>query len=125
MIIHHLGIATTNPDGCERFVRAVFDVTALHGPVFDPNLNANLRMLEVACGPAIELVSGAIVASFTKRKVALYHSCYEVNDLRASIDRFVSGGARLIIPPTPSVLFGGREVAFMHTNIGLIEFLSR
>jgi len=121
--LHHLGIATANISEATAFVRRAFAVTGQDGPMFDPKLNVEVVLLFVKDSAAIELVSGAPVSGVLKRRVLLYHCCYEVESLEAQLSRLKDDGALIVVPPTPAVLFNGRRVAFVHTKIGLMELL--
>ena len=123
MKIHHLGIATNNLEKVTKFIENTHNVISQKGPVWDKNLKANLILFEVREGLAIELVCGPIVESLVRKKINLYHFCYEVNDLKIFIDKFISNGATLIKRPTPAKLFNGRKVAFLSTPCGIIELL--
>jgi len=91
----------------------------------DPEQDAKLVLLTLADGTHIELVAGRSVESFVKRNIGLYHLCFEVTDIQAEIERLVHEGAKLIVPPRPAVLFGGRPVAFLYVGYGLIELLQK
>ena len=123
MKIHHLGIATNNLEKVTKFIKDTHNVISQKGPIWDKNLKANLILFEVREGLAIELVCGPIVESLVRKKINLYHFCYEVNDLKIFINKFISNGATLIKRPTPAKLFDGRKVAFLITPCGIIELL--
>jgi len=125
MIVHHLGIACQNNDKCEQFIENTYNIFKKTGPIYDPNLNAVLSLFYVRGGPAIKVVTGGAVESFLRRNINLYHVCYEVEDLHDEIDRIVVGGAKLLLPPTPALLFDNRLVSFLLTPIGMIELLSK
>jgi methylmalonyl-CoA/ethylmalonyl-CoA epimerase len=123
MHIHHLGVAAGNAEACEQFIRKVHVVTEVRGPVMDPRLKATVRLLQVASGPAIEIVSGEAVAGLLEKNILLYHTCYETPDLRLAVASMRDAGAMTVIPPTPAILFDGRLVSFLLTPLGLIEIL--
>jgi methylmalonyl-CoA/ethylmalonyl-CoA epimerase len=123
--LHHLGVATVNLAQTREFVEASFPVSGCIGPVFDSNLNCELLLLVVRGMPAIELVAGPAVKSIIRRGVMLYHMCYEINDLESVLANLKRAGSLIVISPTPSVLFKGRRVSFIHTPVGLIELLER
>ena len=125
MKLHHLGIATKNIKKTKDFVLSTHTVISEIGPIWDPNLKANLLMVEVIEGLSIVLVSGTVVDSILKKGISLYHYCYEVKDINDKIKEFRKAGGLLIVKPTPAVLFDGRLVSFMYTPIGLIELLNR
>ena len=125
MKIHHLGIATDKPEEASDFIKKTHSIISKRGPLWDPNLNANLIIFEVKEGISIEIVSGPIVESFVKKKINLYHFCYEVNDINLSLERFKLNGATLIQKPKPALLFNNRLVAFLLTPLGIIELLEQ
>ena len=90
MKLNHLGIATKNIKKADEFVRNTHDVINSLGPIWDPNLNANLKLLEINNGIAIELVEGPVVNSLIKKGITLYHFCYEVDDINVKINQFKS-----------------------------------
>ena len=123
MKIHHLGIASDKPEKACEFINKTHSVISKKGPLWDPKLNANLIIFEVKEGISIEIVSGPIVESLVKKKINLYHFCYEVDDINLSIERFKLNGATLIQKPQPALLFNSRLVAFLLTPLGIIELL--
>ena len=123
MRLHHLGIASADPERTAAFVRQAWDIVSETGPVHDPLQNADLCMLTTSQGAAIEIVSGPAVAAFVKRATALYHSCFEVDDITSAVERLKAAGALALSDPKPAVLFDGRPVCFLQTPIGLLELL--
>ncbi len=124
MKLHHLGIATKSLEKAKDFVCSTHTVIREIGPIWDPNLKANLLMLVVNEGISIELVSGQVVNSLVKKNISLYHYCYEVENINNKIELFKKEGGSQIIKPTPAKLFNGRLVSFIYTPIGLIELLN-
>ena len=124
MKLNHLGIATSNMPKAEKFVLDTHNVINTIGPIWDPNLKANLQLFEISNGISIELVEGPVVRSLIKKGITLYHYCYEVDDLKSKIIEFKKNGGFVIIKPTPALLFEKRLVSFLNTPIGIIELLS-
>ena len=125
MKLHHLGIATKNIQKTELFVKNTHDLKNSIGPIWDKNLNANLKLLEINNGVSIELVEGPIVSSFVKKNINLYHFCYEVEDINFKVNEFINNGGFIIVKPTPALLFENRLVTFISTPIGIIELLNK
>jgi len=123
MRIHHIGIACQDIDVELRRIERVHSLTHCSGIVYDRSQEAHVCYLEIEGGIPLELISGKKVASFVARGMTYYHLCYEVNDMDVEIDRLRGGGALLVSPPTPAVLFEGRRVAFMYMPYGLVELL--
>ena len=63
------------------------------------------------------------MAGFVKRAVALYHSCFEVDDMAEALARLRTTGAMPLSEPKPAVLFDGRAVCFLQTPVGMVELL--
>ena len=122
---HHVGIATKDLTETYRFIEQVYPIVSKVGPLYDKNLGAELFLLNVEGAAAIELVCGPAVQGVLKRGNSLYHVCYEVDDIEAIVHRQKYAGALVIVPPRPALLFEGRRVSFVHSPIGLIEFLER
>lgn len=123
MRLHHLGVA------CQDLVEAAATLGRQglgvpEGPsVWDVGQEAHLQMFKAPDGTRIELVQGPKVAGLAKRGTALYHVCFEVEDLDAALDGLLSQGAQAVAEPQPAPLFGGRRVAFVRTVAGLVELL--
>ena len=125
MKLHHLGIATNNFDEAEDHIHKIYEVKSNVGPIWDPNLNANLMLFNISNSYFIELVSGPAVENILKKRINLYHFCYEVNDFENSVNKYIESGSTLIIKPTPALLFENRLVAFLFTPLGIVELLSK
>jgi methylmalonyl-CoA/ethylmalonyl-CoA epimerase len=119
---HHIGIACSDIEASAAFVRRAFTITSDTGTVHDPIQNADLRLFNEGQPGAIELVSGAMVEKFV-RKMSYYHVCYTTPDIERTIVDAKSVGAMLTGNVVPAILFGGRRIVFMYTEIGLVEFL--
>ena len=121
--VHHVGVACRAIEPVRSWVHATHEVTHDSGVVHDPAQRADLCLLSLADGGAIELVAGEAVSSLVKRGHSYYHLCHEVDDLETTIGGLEPSGCRLVSPPTPAVLFGGRPVAFLLSPTGLVELL--
>lgn len=122
---HHLGIACADIDEAATFVARAFLVLSDSGTIHDPVQNADVRLFNEGTPGAIELVAGPAVANILSRKMSYYHVCYLTDDLDRTIGEAIEAGAIQAGPAVPAVLFGGRRVVFMYTELGLIEFLDR
>jgi methylmalonyl-CoA/ethylmalonyl-CoA epimerase len=123
MKLHHLGVA------CQDISRSLEELRAsglggevVAGPLADPLQDASLCLVR-SHGTDVELVSGPAVAGLLKKGMALYHVCWEVEDLDASLASLEAQGGMKVSEPKPAVLFGGRRVAFVRTPMGLVELL--
>jgi len=123
MKFHHIGVACAAINKAVDFVEKSFTVLSKTKIIFDECQNVNLCLLTLEGGTNIELVSGRTVEKFIDKNQFLYHTCWEVSDIENSIERLYQNGAILISEPKPAVLFNDRRVAFLLTDIGIIELL--
>lgn len=122
MKFHHVGIATESIEEALAYVKKHFDVSEVSETVFDPNQNAYLCMVTMKDGMQMELISGEVVKSFVKKKQYLYHTCYEVKDIEQQIAKFEEDSF-VMSEPKEAILFHGKRVVFITTQIGLIELV--
>lgn len=123
MRLHHIGIATVNIDETISFIETISEVRSKSEIVYDALQDASLCMLELQDGSRIELVMGKAVEKFLKKRISLYHTCYEVLDITQEKENFVKNGALIVSDEKEAVLFGNRKVVFLMTKIGLIELV--
>jgi hypothetical protein len=127
---HHLGLLTDRPDAAASAL-ALFGyrvATSVHDPLQD----VDLRMAEGASEFArIELITprsrdGALAKLITRRGDYMYHSCFTVKDVAATLAALSARGLRVatVSAAKPAVLFGGKQVSFHAVDgIGLVEFI--
>jgi methylmalonyl-CoA/ethylmalonyl-CoA epimerase len=123
MRFHHIGIACNDISKTAKFVHSSFNIVTRTEVFFDIHQNVDLCLLTDEFGTNIELVSGKIVEGFVKKKQNLYHTCWEVTNLKKTIEHFCLNGAVIISEPKPAILFDKRKVAFLFTAIGIVELL--
>ena len=123
MKFHHLGIACKDINNAIKFVEKSFIVVQQSEIIFDFNQNTHLCLLTLDDGTNIELVSGITVEKFVKKRQFLYHTCWEVKNIEKSIENLYQNGAMLISEPKQAKLFNSRRVAFLFSELGIIELL--
>jgi methylmalonyl-CoA/ethylmalonyl-CoA epimerase len=121
--VHHVGVACRAIEPVRAWIHATHQVAADSGVIHDPCQRADLCLLSLDDGAALELVSGAAVDGLVERGHSYYHLCYEVAGLDAAIAGLEAEACRLVSPPAPAVLFEGRRVAFLLGPAGLVELL--
>jgi methylmalonyl-CoA/ethylmalonyl-CoA epimerase len=121
--LHHIGVACADIDVAAAFVTTAFTIVSDSGTIHDPLQNAKLRLFNEGTPGALELVAGPMVEKLVARKMTYYHLCYATPHLERTIVEARALGAIEAGPIVPAVLFGGRRVVFMFTELGLIEFL--
>ena len=123
MKFHHLGIACRDIAKTKEWVKCRFPVISEGTVIFDPLQEAQVLLLSLKDGSAIELISGKPVEDFLKRGIHLYHSCFVVKDIHKVIEEFKKDGAVVVSSAKEAVLFNQKKVAFLLTPIGIIELL--
>lgn len=121
--LHHIGLATADMEETKKYLSNFFVISDISDTVFDPNQGARLCMLTMDDGTKIELIEGEIVKNYIKKRNFVYHSCYETENLDCLIAEFVNKGAVLVSEAKEAVLFNQKRVAFLMTEMGLIELV--
>lgn len=123
---HHVGVA----------VRSIRDAVASYSQTLGARVESEtihdpeqgVRICFVKLGDLrIELLEPAAepspVDGVLKRGVAIYHVCYEVDNLDDALSRVSEHGHPIVSPPKPAAAFGGRRVAFFTCRGLLIELV--
>lgn len=126
---HHIGIATENiTKTANIYSKLGFKVTDV---IYDHIQNVNISFLEKDEHPLIELVEPVNERSpinniLNKSGTSIYHTCYEMNDMKETISFFKNKGFVLISKPMPAIAFNNRNIAFLYqSHVGLIELLEQ
>lgn len=127
---HHLGLLTDQPAAAATAL--TFLGYRVADPVYDPLQDVDLRMAEGHSEFArVEVITprsrdGALAKLVSRRGDYMYHSCFTVTDVNATLSSLAGLGLRIITvsAPKPAVLFGGRQVSFHSIEgLGLVEFI--
>ena len=130
MKLHHLGYAVRDIEQSRRAFAALGYVS--DGEVFpDVSRNCNILFMTAASGGAdIELIAtldpalpSPVASMLRKSPSALYHPCYETDDLEAQISRLEALGYRVLREAASAPAIGARaKVAFLYEpSVGIIE----
>lgn len=123
MKFHHIGIATENIESLIEYLKQILNIKDISETVYDKNQDANLCMLTLEDGTKLELVSGKVVEKIVKKRQFLYHTCYETDDINKEIEKLQKLDSFLVSEPKEAILFQNKKVAFLMTNIGLVELV--
>lgn len=123
MKFHHIGIATENIEDSIEYFKKIFNIVNISETVYDKNQDANLCMLTLEDGTKMELVSGKVVEKIVKKRQFLYHTCYETEDIKKEIEKLQKLDSFLVSDTKEAILFKNKKVAFLMTNIGLMELV--
>ena len=129
LTFHHFGLAVGAPGEAFRYLQALGYTEG--NTVFDPLQRVNLAMRHHRAMPDVEVIwpgdGPSPIDKLIKRSgTMIYHLCYACPQPDAAIAALEAAGLEtmLVSPPTPAVLFGGREVSFHAVSgFGLIELL--
>ena len=123
MKFHHIGIATENIESLIEYLKQILNIKDISETVYDKNQDANLCMLTLEDGTKLELVSGKVVEKIVKKRQFLYHTCYETENIEEEIEKLKKLDSFLVSEPKEAILFQNKKVAFLMTNIGLVELV--
>lgn len=127
---HHFGLAVRRPEEARTLLSLLGYEPG--DAVFDPRQNVHLQLCTHKTQPAVEVIwpgdtRGPIDKLLNSRPAGvIYHLCYETDDLLSALSGLEAAGLHsvCILPPTPALLFGGRNVSFYNVvGIGLIEIV--
>jgi hypothetical protein len=129
LTFHHFGLAVSAPE--EAFLYLASLGYTEGNSVFDPLQRVNLAMRHHVLMPDVEVIwpgeGPSPIDNLVKRTGSMiYHLCYTCPDPDIALSTLEAAGLEVIpvSPPTPAILFGGRDVSFHHiSGVGLIEML--
>jgi methylmalonyl-CoA/ethylmalonyl-CoA epimerase len=121
---HHLGVAVKDLAAAEARYQRLFGYERISGPFDDPIQGVSVSFLaRPGDETVIELVAPlgpALPGSGVSKRAGIYHICYAAPDLKQAIDHAVSEGASLLSEPVPAVAFGGKCIAWLMADAGLL-----
>ena len=127
---HHVGVAVRDMQSAILAYQCLFGYELVSGPFDDPIQKVSVCFVtRGGHDPVVELVAAlgpdSPVDRVLKQGGGTYHICYEVPDLRKSIDQLKAKGSFLMSEPAPAVAFGMREIAWLLSDDAclLIELL--
>ena len=124
MKFHHVGIATHDIDRAVETFRAIHPTCVeISDIIYDPKQDASLKLVQLEGGVHFEFISGAAVSGLLKRKIDIYHTCFETDRFDETIALFQSQKCVPLGKAKPAILFGGRRVIFFKTTHGIVELL--
>jgi len=127
---HHNGLAVRNNEKATIWLESLgYSASEV---VYDPEQDVNLQLFTLSGSPTFELVmpgksaDGPLASILSRYEEMIYHTCYEVEDLDATLAEIRGLGLRVmtVSERKPAVLFGGRHVSFYKiAGFGIVEFL--
>lgn len=123
MDYHHIGVACRDIKRTREFLMTLFPDAKISEVIYDPLQKVEVCLLSINKFFQIELVSGLLVKSIVEKGNSYYHICFTVNEIDEAIELLKQKGAIVVSEPKPAILFDNKKVAFIFTEIGLIELL--
>lgn len=127
---HHVGYAVADIAAYRRdFFDEMFRPLTVSPAIEDPIQRVRVAFAEMRGGVVIELVEptgsdSPLDTIIGSARGGIYHLCYEVEDLDASLVAFRRKRSLPVTKPAPAVAFGGRRIVFLMTpQRDLIELL--
>lgn len=123
MKFHHIGMACEDIKQALKHIKSIYDILSISDIYYDPIQDVQLCLIKTSNGINFELISGSKVVNFVQKRISYYHICYTVADLDEKIEELTKNGYILLSKPQPAILFNGRKVVFLASELGLIELL--
>lgn len=130
MRFHHVGYAVQNIHTyLDDFMVPLFSPVEVSTSVSDPIQQVTVCFVTMQGGTVIELVEplgdkSPVRVIIGSSRGGVYHLCYEVDDLEATIAQFRAKRCLPLGKPVPATAFGGRRIVFMMTpQRDLLEFV--
>lgn len=124
---HHIGVAVRDIDVTAKFYESAG--YSKSETFFDPIQNVVICWLVKDKMPTVELLAPAdeqspVNSTLDKIGVTPYHTCYEVDDLDASVSELRKQKYVLVSKSAEAVAIHGARVCFLYNkNVGLIELV--
>lgn len=116
MKFHHIGFACNNLD-IETQNLALLGYSPEGKDFNDPLQGVRGRFLTAHGSPRIELLvqneKSQVLEPWLARGIKMYHLAYCVSNLKIEIEKFQQQRGKIMVPPTPAIAFGGREISFI------------
>lgn len=124
---HHIGVAVKDIEATAKIYES--GGYSRSETYFDPIQNVSICWLSKDRMPTVELLApidekSPVNTTLDKMGVTPYHTCYEVDDLEASIKELRKQKYVLVSKPAVAVAIHGARVCFLYNkNVGLIELV--
>ena len=120
MKLHHLGIAVPSIEAAAPWWQQVCQFRRVSEVVYDPIQEVRVQFFKAVDGFCVELIEPASESSpvscfLAEQGGGLYHLCFEVKDLDATVAKWRESGAFPVKKPEPAVAFGGQRIVFLVT----------
>jgi len=128
-IFHHLGIATRSIETCaQSYGKLGYIMSDIR---VEPTQNVNICFLSKEGSPLLEIIEplnedSPVSKMVQKSGTTPYHTCYEVEDIQASIQELEEQNFRLLFEPlVANAMDNGLFCYLFSPETGLIELYER
>ena len=131
MKLHHIAYVCDNVREKAEYYVQMLEAKIDGQPVIDEHQGVEILFLNLSDGNRIELLQPygdkSPVRRFLDNGGGLYHLCFEVDNLDATLEKITQDGKAMVVkPPSPAPAIDSRRVAFVVTDQSeLIEFVER
>jgi len=119
MNINHIGVIVENIEKEKEYYTNLFGYSVVGEKVSDPLQEANVLFLESPNKIRIELVEPAdensSLNNALKKGIRYNHICYEVEDMKAAVEKLKVQGCIVVKPPLKAAAFDQRLISFLFT----------
>ena len=129
MELYHIAIAVNSiSDTAKWYTSMGYTLSEI---IEDPIQNVQVAFLDMLGGILIELVqpvdkTSPVCNILQKTGVSPYHFCYEVNDMRKTVEELEKQDFKILVEPVEAIAFDNRKICFLyHIDTGLIELLEK
>lgn len=129
MRLHHVAYTTSDLDAKAAELSRVLGFEPMGPPVVDDVQRVRIQFMSMGPESRLELLEPngdkSPIARHLKNGGGLYHLCFEVDDLDATLEQMRDTGEAIVVcEPVPAPAIEGRRVAFVVTSgRDLIELL--
>jgi len=123
MKLHHIGIAVKSIKVSISHYVGSLGWKIKSKLIYDPIQHVNIVFMGDENNVLYELIepidNTSPIYNLLKKRISLYHFCYEVNDIITKIEELTKNDFLLITGPVEAVAFNGKRIAFLinHDNL--------
>jgi methylmalonyl-CoA/ethylmalonyl-CoA epimerase len=123
MKFHHIGIAVKNIHTSISHYKNSLGWEIHSEIISDPIQRVKIQFMRDENNILFELIEPfdktSPIYSLLKKRISLYHFCYEVNDIITKIEELTKNDFLLITGPVEAVALNGKRIAFLinHDNL--------
>jgi methylmalonyl-CoA/ethylmalonyl-CoA epimerase len=122
---HHVGVVVQDIDAQRQFYVESLGYTVRTEVIHDPLQGAFVQFLALpGADHYVELVAPdgpeSKLVRASRRGLPLHHLCYATPAIEASLRSLAAAGALVFQEPVPAVAFGGRRIAWLANEAGLL-----